>query len=275
VGCIDHHKDEETIAKNTSPEPRIITKAGSCTSLVVEYLKDKWKNLPSSTDSAESDKDQSQYNAEIAKVAMASILIDTFNLNSEDKVTEHDRDAVKFLSSMIPDFDQNAFFEEINNAKHNVGNLSLHNILKKDYKEWSEGSLKLGVSSSIKPLSFLIDKAASEDKTQSPQDAFLAIVRSYAKEKELDIVSIMTAFAVNGDFQRELFIWALDPDACSAAHKFEEQSSKELSLGRFRGPNLDTPEDTTTEWRRAWAQAALHHSRKRVAPLIREAMSRL
>jgi exopolyphosphatase len=274
-GVIDHHKDEQVIPNDTKSEPRIITKAGSCTSLVVEHLKDTWKSLKSSTEPAEGEEDAAQCSAETAKVAIASILIDTFNLKSEDKVTEDDRDAMRFLTSMIPDFDQNSFFEEINTAKHNVGNLHLREILKKDYKEWETSGLRLGVSSSIKSMSFLLDKAASENKDRTPQESFLSIVKSYAKEKELDILGIMTAFSLNGQFTRELFIWALNRDACLAARKFEELSSKELDLGPFQGPNLDTPDDDSEEWRRAWTQAALQHSRKRVAPLIREAMSRL
>jgi exopolyphosphatase len=206
---------------------------------------------------------------------MASVLIDTINLTSKDKITEHDENAAHFLTTMLHNFDQDSFFEEIHSAKQDISHLSLRDILRKDYKEWDEADMKLGIASCVKPMGYLIDKASSEMKDRGNVDAFLTIAKGYAKERELDILGVMTAFTANDQFKRELFIWAMNPKSASAAQKFEESAGKELDLRIFKEPDLTVTESSGEQWRKAWAQAGLQHSRKRVAPLLREAMGRL
>ena len=274
IGCIDHHRDEGKVPLDTGSEPRVITTSGSCTSLVVLQVKDDWTNLPSNAEIGNGNDHPSQYNAEAAKLAMAGILMDTINLTSKDKVTEHDENAVNFLKSMLPNFDQEAFFNEINSANQNIDGFSLRDILRKDYKEWEEAGMKLGIASCVKSMGYLIDKASSEMKDRNSAEAFLTIAKDYAKERNLDILCIMTAFNTNNEFKRELFVWAMIAESSSAARKFEELASHELDLRRFNGPSLTITEEGS-EWRKVWVQAALQYSRKKVAPLLREAMGRL
>ncbi|MCJ1310713.1 Exopolyphosphatase [Agyrium rufum] len=140
-GVIDHHDDEGTVRKDTEPEPRVVEKCGSCTSLVVRYLKESWLALaeeekpmtakeeerPDSEtvttktgqsrdleDSIASTKHQIASQSDnpsasrslpwqysLAKVALAAILIDTSNLQSTDKTCPADVDAVSFLHERI------------------------------------------------------------------------------------------------------------------------------------------------------------------------------
>src|SRR5579862_695330 len=44
-GTIDHHEEENKVPVDTGPEPRIVEKSGSCTSLVTEYFRNGWDKL--------------------------------------------------------------------------------------------------------------------------------------------------------------------------------------------------------------------------------------
>lgn len=48
-GVIDHHEEENAVRKDTEPEPRIVEKSGSCSSLIIRTFKSKWDVLASST----------------------------------------------------------------------------------------------------------------------------------------------------------------------------------------------------------------------------------
>jgi len=294
VGAIDHHEDEDKIPKDTGSEPRVITKTGSCTSLVTNYCREAWDTISSAAQSsgaanAQSDSDvivndasfASLWDAQVAKLALASILIDTTNLQSDDKVTTHDLEAVRILESKIASspqeskgFDRDQFFKQISEAKTDIGGLMLYDILRKDYKEWKEGNIKLGVSSVVKPVDFLLNKAKDEDQgSEGVTKAFLSLVKKFAADRKLDIMAIMTtSTSEGGKFQRELLVWALNADGASAAAKFQEHAKQELGLAAWQGSVKDFNHEGQDGWRKIWRQNAVQHSRKRVAPLLREAM---
>lgn len=293
-GVIDHHDDERKVPDDTGDEPRIIEKAGSCTSLVTMYCSDAWDKLSSRVlvsdaaltqdDAIDSSNDATliaQWDGQMAKLALASILIDTSNLKNDDKVTEHDANAVNYLEAKImastqesKGFSRDQFFEEISNAKQNIGQMKLHEILRKDYKEWRKGNHILGVSSVVKPLDFLINKAVQEQIGNAKSEAFLRATASFAEDRRLGMFAIMTtSTSASGDFQRELFLSATNADCVQAASKFAENSKAELGLAEWHG-SIDGIDCSETEcWRKLWDQRKVQHSRKRVAPLLREAMS--
>ncbi|KAF2673782.1 DHH phosphoesterase [Microthyrium microscopicum] len=254
VGTIDHHDDEHTVPDHTPDEPRIIDKAGSCTSLVVEYLGDQWSSLEPAGES----------DSQVAKLALASILIDTVNMGDKSKVTAHDEAAVAYLKTKLPDFDPGIFYAELQNAKQDVGRLCLHDILRKDYKEWEAGELHLGIASVVKPLTFLIDKASSEDAASSFADS----VALFAKDRKLDMFAIMTTYTSEGDaFSRELLVYASSESAVCSLEQFEKNSTSKLSLASWKGEMGDIDKGSL----KVWVQKAVKHSRKQVAPLLREA----
>ena len=109
IGCIDHTPDENYVPQDTTPEPRMIIPAGSCTSLVVNFSREAWESVEFKTPDEES---------RIAKMALAAILVDTKNLISIN-ATEEDISAVAFLMHRIRPstngrvFDRTDYYYEI------------------------------------------------------------------------------------------------------------------------------------------------------------------
>ena len=294
VGTIDHHDEENKVPQITGNEPRVIEKAGSCTSLVAKYCRLDWESVFSAAIStgAALGQDDSRglrtdqafartWDAQIAKVALASILVDTHNLQSEDKVTNHDTEAVAYLEAKIAasprinqNFNRDMYFEELSKAKKDIGQLRLNDILRKDYKEWNdEGPTRLGVSSVVKNIDYLASKAQDEKYGTSKSEAFMQAADAFARDRGLGMYSIMTtSTSAKGDFQRELYLSALNTEAVKAAAKFENESREELGLAEWHGEISDVDHSEKDCWRRIWQQRALQHSRKRVAPLLRQAL---
>jgi len=282
VGTIDHHDEENKVPKDTGNEPRVIEKSGSCTSLVVEYLKDQWDSIPKTQSSGivkEGDgeeHDLAHWNVEVAKLALASILIDTANLKDQNKTTKHDEDAVSYLESKIGVFDRHSFYSELQSAKQDIGSLCLYDILRKDYKEWDcGGGKKLGIASVVKCLDFLVEKAKSEttDDTNDRNDDLAQSVLQFAESRNLDVMVVMTAFASKNDnFQREIFACARSEAAVADLKRFESNGGSELHLQEWAGDGIVQTASQDIPFRKVWRQLAVQHSRKRVAPLLRKAI---
>ncbi|KAG9657081.1 DHH phosphoesterase, partial [Aureobasidium melanogenum] len=285
VGVIDHHADEGKVPKDTGDEPRIITTSGSCTSLIVNHCREAWDSLSSGTSSTgaaqaqgdtlmEDEAVSSLWDAQVAQLALASVVIDTMNLEDEHKTTQHDKDAVKYLEAKInqcakigAQFDRSAFFKEINDAKKDLNSLSVEEILRKDYKQWTENGLNLGTSAVVQPISFLKSKI-NEDKNDDSFLPLLHTAKKFAQERDLCIFSIMTAYeAEDGNFAREVAVLAVDERGFIACKKFADSSSQKLQLDE------EDADQSGEHWFHIWKQGNLSASRKQVAPLLREAMS--
>ena len=275
-GVIDHHDDEGHISKDF--RPRIIKKTGSCNSLVTIYSKNTWSSvssLASTVGAAHGQGDgavddaayTSTWDAQVAKLALGAILIDTANLTSKDKVTDHDRAAVKYLETMInaspkfgPTYDRDAFYSEINEAKSSLDDLTLEEILRKDYKQWSENGMVLGISSTVKPIEYL----------QNKEDDLVPALLEFAQDRELQMYAVMASFSDSGTFRRQLLLVAMeDGNAVEVAQKFADQNAEELQLEDSQ-IELDA---SKAKWLRMLEQKNLAASRKQVAPLLREAMN--
>ncbi|KAK5112320.1 hypothetical protein LTR85_011592 [Meristemomyces frigidus] len=284
TGVIDHHDDEKKVP--SSAEPRIIEKTGSCSSHVTNYCRETWDSIASSSSSVGAALGQSSdgvvddtaytstWDAQVAKLALGSILIDTYNMTAESKITDHDRRAVRYLEARInaspklgKDYDRKAFFDEINTAKSNLDALSLDDILRKDYKQWSEGGLTVGISSVVKPVKYLKEKV---------EDDFLQSLVDFAKERKLQLFAVMTAYtADSGEFARQLLLLSVDSGKSSdAAQRFVQTSKEELQLedGKLESISAAAEDAEKVPWMRLWEQKNVGASRKRVGPLLREAM---
>jgi exopolyphosphatase len=291
AGVIDHHDEEGRVPKDTGDEPRVVEKSGSCTSLVVNYCRPTWETISSSALSSGAAHAQGdslsddaavvkRWDASVAQLALASILIDTANLEDKNKTTENDRQAVEYLEAKImlcpqlaASFDRTQFYGEIDAAKKDIGALQLQDILRKDYKQWDQSGLKLGISSVVKNIEFLQNKAGDEAKADSASDAFLDTLERFSKDRELDLYTLMTtSMSADGQFQRELLLWAFSDRGVTAAKAFATKSAGELGLEDWHGSIADATRDAG-QWREVWWQRQVQHSRKRVAPLIRETMS--
>jgi exopolyphosphatase len=296
VGCIDHHVDEHFLPgaeEIPSDQPLIIQPGpGSCSSLITSDLKKRgfWTASQDASSAAEI--------AQVAKLALAPILIDTSNLTAAGKVKDVDIQSVDFLQKLVsgassstdPEWDMEAFYEQIDDAKRNsLDLLTPEEILDRDFKDWTEKTqssghnIKLGFCSSVKPIRWIIQKAGG------PQQ-FLEVVRKFAQreDKELDMVVVMTSFtSAENQHTRELFICASEESGLTvdSIKKFINESS---SLGLIEWTPLDGEcvdlveadirgalNGTSKVWRHLWVQTNATASRKQVAPMLRDAVAKL
>jgi exopolyphosphatase len=253
IGCIDHHEDERVVPSDVVP--RIVEPCGSCMSLIVEESRALWDKV-----AREQGREEEQ---RLAALALAPVLIDTINLTEEHKVRPKDVSAAEFLETRLQGgdgvFERTAFFDRISAVKEDISPLGFRDIIRKDYKEWTEGKLKLGVTSVVKGLDYLAGKGSSPTE-------FLDAVEEWGKERDLDVVSVMTA--ENGDaFRRNLLVWGRTAGGVEALRAFEAASSEKLQLKTYGDGKFD--EDS----RKAWHQENLAASRKQVAPLLRDALN--
>lgn len=314
-GCIDHHVDEDFVPLAT--DPRIIEMGiGSCTSLVIEHLRRSglWPPASSKTtsnnvsqshvaeDSKTSDVESSQdWRPEMAKLALAAILIDTTDLKAKGKVSSTDTEAVEFLEAEITSsaqaaqerphpaaeesWDRSKFYEEIAHSKKgSLDQLTIPEILGRDYKEWAEqsadnkgGSIKIGIASIVQPLSWLVSKASKTESTDGSEGAssLLSSASAFAKERELDILGFMTtSTSSSGNFQRELLVWAINDQCLPVLDRFSTLATSKFELETWDAvPELKDHDPNNSVSRRIWWQREVSKSRKQVAPLLRSAAS--
>lgn len=260
VGCVDHHADEGRVPGGA--EPRVLEHSGSCASLVVDYGRAAWDELRSSSSSADSEVD-----AQLAKLALAPVIIDTTNLEAETKTTAFDVEAVRYLEGEILKgvaFDRSAYFSALARLKEDISPLSLRDVLRKDYKEWDEGGLKLGTSSVPASMADLRRKAGGAAELVDAAEA-------WGDEGGLDLVAVMTAFKpAGGEFGRELMLLARSPKGVEAAGRFEKEYEGKLELRGWERGELDCVGEGV--WRKCWSQGRVENSRKQVAPMLRQAM---
>ena len=315
VGVVDHHELEGDVRQRADRmEPWLVERVGSCTSLVVELWRQRVSRDGEGLDTVDTkgseggeNRVQKQWDAELAAVAIASILVDTRCLSNEGgKTTEDDRRAVEFLEQKIRDgydaaggdtsgkYDRKKYFEEISAAKQDVESLQVEEILRKDYKQWAEKRL-LGISSVVKPVRFLGAKAFAEDSCEgNPEDKitenaeeeylqpFLAKCGGFAKERSLSLYAVMTAFTPEkGGFRRELLlvvpVGTEDKSGLNVREVDDfvkvnvEDLGLSISSGDWRSVTMDG--DWKFAWR-FWRQMSVEKSRKQVAPLLRKLVSR-
>ncbi|KAI5838059.1 hypothetical protein DFP73DRAFT_486171 [Morchella snyderi] len=261
TAVIDHHDDEGLYP---DAKPRIITPSGSCSSLVTQNFQSAF---PQSGD----------VRGELARLALAAVLIDTTNMTN--KVTPHDEEVLAFLEAEMAKsvteggdasepWDRKKFYNGVWDAKNNVDAMPLRDLLRKDWKEWTESvtgddgvQRKVGIASVLRALEWLKGREAGE--------GFVEGVKSWAGERGLDVVSVMTTTGRGGEFRRELFVWVLNEEAEGCLDAFVRMAEEAgLGLSVWGGGALDGDNGR----RRAWCQQDLKASRKQVAPLLRESI---
>ncbi|KAF3927230.1 Exopolyphosphatase [Dactylellina cionopaga] len=258
TSIIDHHVDEN---KHLDATPRDIKPAGSCTSLVTNHFRTfystHWENIPASIHS------------EIAKLALAPILIDTANLTA--KVTPIDVVQVtELLERLGEGFDRNGFYDGLVEARSDLEGIPVNGLLRKDYKQWTEeaNGVVLGVSAITRALSWVVKKAGGVEN-------FKHELREYAEEKKLDVAVVMTSDTSNGGFRRDLLIYGLNERTKPLTQRFEESMNEKFKLEAWPNEADEMTEGFEEDGMKAWTQAELDLSRKQVAPVLREIASKL
>lgn len=286
IGCIDHHEDEKVVPPDTGSEPRIIEKCGSCTSLVTRFGRQAWDSLSNNASAAgrgtsgqsdaavgvDDDAVRRTWDAQVAKLAMASILIDTHNLKDASKTTDTDKEAVDYLEAKIclapggtgATWDRSAFFDEISRAKSDLSGFTLEEILRKDYKQWEVKGKQLGISSVVQTLTWQMEKADGRQRFEEE-------IGQFAKKRKLDIYSIMTtSTSKQGEHQRELLVYAPEKSNHSIVETFGKKAQKELKLEPWKEDvKVDAAESGDGKIE-IWWQRETKFSRKQVAPLMRK-----
>ncbi|KAI1503887.1 exopolyphosphatase [Biscogniauxia marginata] len=274
VGCIDHHVDEGKVPRDGS-EVRIVEKSGSCMSLVVNHCRAVWDALSSNTATQE----EAGIDTQLAHLALGPLLIDTTNLSDTHKTTAHDENAVELAENKLRGpisssdlYDRSAFFARVSALKEDISQMSFRDILRKDFKEWTEGaaaSLKLGTSAMPQPFAYIIEKKASI----GGEGSFVEELEKWSAEKGIDLVVVLNGFKNDGgEFQRELLVWGRDnEEAVKAAKAFAEANAEKLQLRPWGNGKLDL-DDGIKGWRRCWTQGRLENSRKQIAPMLRDAL---
>lgn len=281
VGTIDHHEDEGKVPQDVEGEPRTITTCGSCSSLIINHFRNQWDSwflTVSFSGAANGQGDNliedgafaTLWDAQVAHMSLAAVLVDTANLKDDNKTTEQDRQAVEYLETKIKmslklgkDYDRDNFFDAMQKAKEDLGPLSIRDILRKDYKEWRDGDVVLGTSAVVRPFAFLSKKADEEGKGD-----MIDHCKAFAEQRGLSVVSVMTAYTdEDGSFARQLLVVGGSEKGRKVIEQFRQTSVDDLDLQQ-----LEQGDDQG--WLHfIWQQRNLAASRKQVAPLLRQAMS--
>lgn len=265
VGCVDHHEDESVVSQDTGDEPRVLQKTGSCMSLVVEYCQDAWEALSKTSGHEEGD---GNLDSQLARVALAPILIDTNNLKSKAKTTPTDVKITEFLEAKIgdKDFERKKYHKKLSKLKEDISQFSYRDNFRKDFKSWTEAGLVLGTSSVPQGFKYMLENIGDKE-------SLLREFRAFAQDKKLDIAAIMTSSAKDdGVFKRNLLVWGLNEKAVRAVERFVEAQKENLGLEPFHHIDLSGG-DGQHEVRYCWNQHQTGNSRKQLAPMLRAAMA--
>lgn len=237
TGIIDHHEDEKMFEDVT---PRIVQRAGSCSTLVAKY----WTGKGASLDD------------ELAKFLVAPLVIDTHDLQS--RMEQVDVEMAAKYAEFINPLEMTNWYTEIQEAKLDISGLSTREVLSKDYKQFELGvgteeiPKKVGISSIVKPYSWL---------TNQHKD-FKHELELYVQEQKLDVLCFMTSFEFDGKFHREFgYVTTDEPSKVLMRLALEKSLVEELQLSKIGD--------------QVYAQLNVAASRKQVAPAIKRALERL
>ncbi|PQE17280.1 exopolyphosphatase protein [Rutstroemia sp. NJR-2017a BVV2] len=258
VGCVDHHDEEGKVRPveecEREGEMRVLKKAGSCASLVVEWARKSWDEMTKGGGEG-----QRKMDRELAYLALAPVLIDTYALKS-DKTTDTDRETASYLEGLIKEgYDREAFFDEVMKAKEDINDLSIRDILRKDYKQWSKPHIVVGISSVVKNMEWVVEKAGGKEQ-------FLEEVKEWMKEKELNPFLLMSAYMEEGHLKRELFTFGTGTFGADFIKKFELVGGEALGLKTWKDGSMDSV--GKEEAMACWEVTKVENSRKQVAPLV-------
>lgn len=265
VGCVDHHEDESVVAQDTGDEPRVLQKTGSCMSLVVEHCQDAWEALSKTSGHEEGG---GNLDSQLARIALAPIVIDTNNLKSKAKTTPTDVKITEFLEAKIgdKDFERKKYHKKLSKLKEDISQFSYRDNFRKDFKSWTEAGLVLGTSSVPQGFKYMLENIGDKE-------SLLREFRAFAQDKKLDIAAIMTSSAKDdGVFKRNLLVWGLNEKAVKAVERFVEAQKENLGLEPFHHIDLSGG-DGQHEVRYCWNQHQTGNSRKQLAPMLRAAMA--
>lgn len=249
IGVIDHH-DDEGLYKDA--HPRLVTKNGSCSSLVYTWWNKTLNGLEGkiAADSA------------LNELALAPLLIDTSNMKS--KVEAHDTEAYELITKALSPIsafatskDVKSFYKTLDEKKRDLSGFDAVQMLRKDYKDWAENGTKLGMSTVVLDLDNILK--------QDPE--FFPKLHNFCEENEVTVHVTMTSysFADTGKHARQMIIYS--PKGCNDGVDKFLASSDDLELEPIK---VDSGDLSGNLW--VFQQNNAKASRKQVAPKLRSAI---
>lgn len=238
VGILDHHNDEGLFPE---ADPRIIQTIGSTTSLVAREFFDGSVTV----------------SREVAVLLCGTILLDTVNLDDKaGRVTDADKEVAARLLPLCP-LSQQEFFDKVQEEKFNVQGLSTNDLLRKDYKEWTLGGTRCGISSALLPI-----------KEWAQMDRALAVgFGAFTKDRNLDLLLSMNAFT-DPDFNRDLVIFCRTEDEHGKLLGYLQEKGLDLEPLEFEGQNQGA-----TGFIGFYHQGNAGISRKKMQPMLADYFS--
>ncbi|KAJ9099759.1 hypothetical protein QFC21_003757 [Naganishia friedmannii] len=220
VAIFDHHADDGNHIHASSRLIQIPT--GSTTSLVTTYFKDAWQRAIQSGD------ERLEPPSELATLLLSGILIDTGALKAgpDVKTTKTDRDAAEFLyriselgaqttgngsnsgmtmtveslqAGRIPP-DLTEFAKKLFEAKNDVSELTTHELLLRDYKEYTmhtsseSDTLNVGLSTVPMGLSIWLSRNIPAKGITPGWQPFVSALDEWMTERNIDIAGVLTSF---------------------------------------------------------------------------------
>ena len=150
----------------------------------------------------------------------------------------------------VSGLDSKKLFDKLQFEKFNVSSLGSYDLLRKDYKEWQLGAVKLGIGSVLLPV---------EDWTVKDPEIKVAF-DSYLKERKLNVLLAMNAFTAP-EFTRQLVVYI--PDGKLFADTVSYLEGSPLGLEK-----IDT--GLSAENCVFYNQKNLGISRKKLQPLLKD-----
>lgn len=305
VSILDHHVDER---KHLGAEPRVIELIGSCSSLVTRQYGADAAPVPTP----------------LADLLLSAIAIDTRMKPVADggKAADVDLNAVETLLPFSSFFATsattaaaasssdspptaaaldvlNAYNSRLSDAKEDVAHLSGHDLLRRDYKEYHESSIRYGLSTVPLSLSTWLKRfsppsssLSSSDAKQAAVNELLDEVRLWMDERDLALAGVLTSYShikksgTVGGRRREILIMARgggsgDDDeqaaAAAAAAAFDLvfaglEKDPVLELGEWKASkdySIDRGRGGRERWQ-VWQQGNARATRKQVAPALKD-----
>ncbi|GAA6001521.1 hypothetical protein JCM10207_006706 [Rhodosporidiobolus poonsookiae] len=286
TAIIDHHADE---GRHLAASPRLFETAGSCASLVTTHFSPP---APPSADVL-----PPTIPAPLADLLLSAILIDTGLRPSSEggKATATDLSAVAHLlpqSSFggaagtstlaaspgdVAAAAKDALLARLAvlaQKKGDVGGMDGRDLLRRDYKEYSEAGVRYGLSTVPLPLSTWLDKAAGQEERWA---LVLRETRAWMAERRLKLAGVLTSYnhvkksGKEGKHRRELLLVAEEGAGLDAV--FERIGAEEvLQLEEWKGIEEYGRQEGRGEgvrWK-VWQQGNAKATRKQVGPVMKK-----
>lgn len=245
VGVVDHHFDEKEYLETTS-RLRILRTVGSACTLVSEMYRECGEEVPCPT------------------LLVAPIVLDTVNFEpAQKKVTPADIAAYEWLCGMegCAARDATAFFEKLVKWKDDVLNLTVPEILRRDYKQFSfkantsSGLMVVGTSS--------VPCSCQELESHFTTEVIVKETAAYVKLEKVDVLTFVFSGMVEGRHARGIAFCAT-PEVLAVFRPFISGSPDGVVFTKISEARLDDGSYVYASYSLSDASV----SRKKLAPAL-------